>query len=37
VEDPFCNTDDEQDVARFMTLLTKQYGGDASRYQDKAY
>ena len=33
----YTNTDDEQDVARFMTLLTKQYGGDASRYQDKAY
>lgn len=30
-------TDDEHDVALFMALLTEEYGGDASKYWDKAF
>ena len=29
-------TDNEHDVALFMTLLTEEYGGDASKYWSKA-
>jgi len=30
-------TDDEHDAALFMALLTEEYGGDASKYWDKAF
>jgi hypothetical protein len=30
-------TDNEHDAALFMALLTEEYGGDASKYWDKAF
>ena len=33
----YNSTDNEHDTALFMALLTEEYGGDASRYWDKAF
>ena len=33
----YSSTDNEHDTALFMALLTEEYGGDASKYWDKAF